>query len=74
MSRCRTRGSSGDSHTSISDLSSGAVVLKLLAMMVQLSLLLKACDIFHFHSALVREVLIKLGFVDEMPVIEEKGG
>ena len=48
MSRWRTRGSNGDSHANISDLSSGAVLLKLFAMMVQLSLLLGACDIFLF--------------------------
>ena len=49
MSRWRTRGSNGDSQANISDLSSGAVLLKLFAMMVQLSLLLKACDIFNFR-------------------------
>ena len=73
MSRCRTRGSSGDSQARISDLSSGAVVLKLFAMMVQLSLLLKACDIFHFHNVFER-MLIKLEFVDEMVAAEEKWG
>jgi len=73
MSRCRTRGSNGDSQASISDLSSGAVVLKLFAMMVQLSLLLKACDIFHFHNS-VERMLMKLGFVGEMAVVEGKRG
>ena len=48
MSRCLTRGSNGDSHASISDLSSAAGLLKLFAIMVQLSLLLNACDIFRF--------------------------
>ena len=50
MSRCRTRGSNGDSQASISDLSSGVVWLKVLAtpMLKELWLLLKACDIFSF--------------------------
>jgi len=51
ISRCRTRGSNGDSQASISDLSSEEVwlkVLEMLAMFIELLLLLKACDIFHF--------------------------
>ena len=65
MSRWRTRGSNGDSHSSISDLSSG-VVLKLLVMLKALLILLKACDIFSIFAAwdaVEREVLIDLGFV-----------
>ena len=71
MSRWRTRGSNGDSHASISDLSSGAVLLKLFAMMVQLSLLLNACDIstldrlfFTALDVVEREMLISSGFID----------
>jgi len=69
MSRCRARGSNGDSHSSISDLLSGAVVLKLFAMMVQLSLLLKACDIFSLFTVLnvvESEVLIESESVNKI--------
>jgi len=48
MSRWRTRGSNGDSHASISDLSSETVVLKVFATLKELWLLLKDCDIFQF--------------------------
>jgi len=68
MSRCRIRGSNGDSHASISDLSSGAVLLKLFVMMVQPLLLLKAGDIFSLFTALnvvENKVLINLVFVND---------
>ena len=54
MSRCRTHGSNGDSQASILDSSSGArwlkvVVLKEFVVLKELSLLLKARDIFDFR-------------------------
>ena len=51
MSRWRTRGSNGDSHASISDLSSETVVLKVFAILNELWLLLKDCAIFVIFAA-----------------------
>ena len=75
MSRWRTRGSNGDSHSSISDLSSG-VVLKLFVMLKALLILLKACDILSIFAALdvESEVLIDLGSVREIMWNEGKAG
>jgi len=63
MSRLRTRGSNGDSHSSILDLSSGAV-LKIFVMSKAVWILLKACDIFSIFTTLdvaKNEVLTNLG-------------
>ena len=51
-------------------------MLAMLAMLIELWLLLKACDIFHFTPLECREseVLNRLGLVDEMAVVGEKRG
>jgi len=46
MSRCRIRGSNGDSHASISDRSSGVVELKVFVMLKELLLLLMGVWVF----------------------------
>jgi len=65
MSRCGTRGSSGDSHASISDLSSTVVLLTavLLAefMLKNLWLLLKQLSLLLKDLVVLKELSVLIG-------------
>ena len=77
MSRWRTHGSNGDSQARILDSSSGAVYLKLFAMLIELLLLLKGYDIFSIFTALrvvESEMLMNLRSVTLLSGTEEKWG